>query len=161
MVGHGGSSAGSYLADPTSPIPSHCASIVVTSTLRVNQSIKSAQDFTRSLKERWSWIWVRTRICGCMSLLLPKLPMLPRQCYSNEPANLNNLGINNEIQPEFMCEFYHHISLNEIPRKQIQENKSSKRFFAYIKHTKRHSEKQKDFVKWTLTYLLPVWTTEC
>ena len=35
MVGHGGSSAGSYLANPTSPIPSHCASIVVTSTLRV------------------------------------------------------------------------------------------------------------------------------
>ena len=38
MVGHGGSSAGSYLADPTSPIPSHCASIVMTSTLRVNIS---------------------------------------------------------------------------------------------------------------------------
>ena len=37
MVGHGGSSAGSYLADPTSPIPSHCASIVVTSTSRVKQ----------------------------------------------------------------------------------------------------------------------------
>ena len=36
MVGHGGSSAGSYLADPTSPIPFHCASIVATSTLRVN-----------------------------------------------------------------------------------------------------------------------------
>ena len=36
MVGHGGNSAGSYLADPTSPIPSHCASIVSTSTLRVN-----------------------------------------------------------------------------------------------------------------------------
>ena len=36
MVGHGGSSAGSYLADPTSPIPSHCASIVETSTVRVN-----------------------------------------------------------------------------------------------------------------------------
>ena len=35
MVGHGGSSAGSYLADPTSPIPSHCASIVATSTARV------------------------------------------------------------------------------------------------------------------------------
>ena len=35
MVGHGGSGAGSYLADPTSPIPSHCASIVATSTLRV------------------------------------------------------------------------------------------------------------------------------
>ena len=37
MVGYGGSSAGSYLTDPTSPIPSHCASIVVTSTLRVNR----------------------------------------------------------------------------------------------------------------------------
>ena len=49
MLGHGGSSAGSYLADPTSPIPSHCAvithypvskccsaSIVMTSTVRVN-----------------------------------------------------------------------------------------------------------------------------
>ena len=36
MVGYGGSSAGSYLADPTFPIPSHCASIVATSTLRVN-----------------------------------------------------------------------------------------------------------------------------
>ena len=35
MVGHGGSSAGSYFADPTSPIPSHCASIVTTSTVRV------------------------------------------------------------------------------------------------------------------------------
>ena len=44
MLGHGGSSAGSYLANPTSPIPSHCAviilfqssaSYVVTGTLRV------------------------------------------------------------------------------------------------------------------------------
>ena len=43
MVGYGGSSAGSYLADPTSPIPSHSAvsillkcpsaSVVVTRTL--------------------------------------------------------------------------------------------------------------------------------
>ena len=41
MVGHGGSSAGSYLADPTSPIPSHCASIVATSTLRVNCQLLS------------------------------------------------------------------------------------------------------------------------
>ena len=49
MVGHGGSSAGSYLADRTSPILSHCAvivlikkcpsaSIVVTSTLRVKSN---------------------------------------------------------------------------------------------------------------------------
>ena len=39
MVGHEGSSAGSYLTDPTSPIPSHCASIVATSTLRVKFSL--------------------------------------------------------------------------------------------------------------------------
>ena len=44
MVGHGGSSAGLYLADPTSPIPSHCALIVATSTLRVKVvKIQSAQ----------------------------------------------------------------------------------------------------------------------
>ena len=49
MVGHGGSSAGSYLANPTSPIPSHCASIVVTSTLRVNQSnVTCAYQYTGS-----------------------------------------------------------------------------------------------------------------
>ena len=36
MAGHEGSSVSSYLVDPTSSIPSHCASIVVTSTLRVN-----------------------------------------------------------------------------------------------------------------------------
>ena len=39
MVGHGGSSAGSYLADPTCLIPSHCASIVATSTLRVKMPV--------------------------------------------------------------------------------------------------------------------------
>ena len=37
MDGHGGSSAGSYRTDPTSPIPPHCVSIVATSTLRVNK----------------------------------------------------------------------------------------------------------------------------
>ena len=40
MVGHGGSSAGSYLANPTSPIPSHCASVVATSTLKVKSSYR-------------------------------------------------------------------------------------------------------------------------
>ena len=29
MVGYGGSSAGSYLANPTSPIPSHGAAIIL------------------------------------------------------------------------------------------------------------------------------------
>ena len=56
MVGHGGSSAGSYLADPTSPIPSHCASIVVTSTLRVNT-------FASILDESISWWSVSSTCC--------------------------------------------------------------------------------------------------
>ena len=43
MVGHAGSSAGLYLADPTSPIPSHCASIVTTSTLIVIYRIVSQE----------------------------------------------------------------------------------------------------------------------
>ena len=44
MVGHGGSSADSYLADPTSPIPSHCASIVATSALRVKFELNIDDD---------------------------------------------------------------------------------------------------------------------
>ena len=44
MVGHGESTAGSYLADPTSPIPSHCASIVVTSTVRVKTNSDLVSD---------------------------------------------------------------------------------------------------------------------
>ena len=48
MVRHGGSSAGSYLADPTSPIPSHCASIVVTSTVRV-KIVQGIDNFMNSL----------------------------------------------------------------------------------------------------------------
>ena len=37
MVGHGGSSAGSYLADPTSPIPSHCPVIILFKSVPVHQ----------------------------------------------------------------------------------------------------------------------------
>ena len=37
MVGHGGSSAGSYLADPTSPIPSHYAVIILFKSVPVHQ----------------------------------------------------------------------------------------------------------------------------
>ena len=48
MVGHGGSSAGSYLADPTSPIPSHCASIVATSTVRVKTVVNICWHTSRS-----------------------------------------------------------------------------------------------------------------
>ena len=37
VVGHGGSSAGSYLANPTSPIPSHCGVIVLFKSVPVHQ----------------------------------------------------------------------------------------------------------------------------
>ena len=37
MVGHGGSSAGSYLTDSTSPVPSHCAVIIVFNSDLVHQ----------------------------------------------------------------------------------------------------------------------------
>ena len=37
MVGHGGSSAGSYLADPTSPIPSHCVVTILFKSVPVHQ----------------------------------------------------------------------------------------------------------------------------
>ena len=65
MVGHGGSSAGSYLADPTSPIPSHSASIVVTSTVRVNlfTQLKSFNNFPISWQNNWR-VWI------CFSELL-------------------------------------------------------------------------------------------
>ena len=43
MVGHGVNSAGSYLADPTSPIRSHCASI---STVRDNVTAKWQMRYT-------------------------------------------------------------------------------------------------------------------
>ena len=51
MVGHGGSSAGSYLADPTSPIPSHCASIVATSIVSVNDEDNDDSDVTMRIYE--------------------------------------------------------------------------------------------------------------
>ena len=37
MVRHGGSSASSYLADPTSPIASHCAVIIMLNSVPVHQ----------------------------------------------------------------------------------------------------------------------------
>ena len=37
MLGHGGSSAGSYLADPTSPIPSHSAVFILFQSVLVHQ----------------------------------------------------------------------------------------------------------------------------
>ena len=55
MVRNGGSSAGSHLANPTSPIPSHCASIVVTSTLRVNIEMIALGDIQSKWSQRAEW----------------------------------------------------------------------------------------------------------
>ena len=69
MVGHGGSSAGSYIVDPTSPIPSHCASIVVTSTLRVNgeayctKLLNTVHDFCVRDRFRFPFVLV-CKSCG-------------------------------------------------------------------------------------------------
>ena len=67
MVRHGESSAGSYLADPTSFIPSHCASIVATSTLRVN-----INSYTKGICFRLylpPWQWAPTAACNYRSNL--------------------------------------------------------------------------------------------
>ena len=75
MVRHGGSSAGSYLADPTSPIPSHCASVVATSTLRVNYYESKPEEWQSTLHDQcvvttavvlWDELKVRT---GLLCLL--------------------------------------------------------------------------------------------
>ena len=64
MVGHRGSSAGSYFADPTSPIPSHCASIVATSTLRVNSLFLTSLVFPHIAGEHV----IKSSVVQCMVL---------------------------------------------------------------------------------------------
>ena len=61
MVGHEGSSAGSYFADPTSPIPSHCTVIILFKSVPVHQL---------------SWLALRVN-------LLLSIQLLP---YSRKPA---------------------------------------------------------------------------
>ena len=55
MVGHGGSSAGSYLADPTSPIPSHCVAIILFQSVPVHQlsllALQELKKWDQVLKE--------------------------------------------------------------------------------------------------------------
>ena len=41
-----GSSAGSYLADPTSPIPSHCVVIILFKSVAVHQLWLALKEFT-------------------------------------------------------------------------------------------------------------------
>ena len=72
MVGHGESSAGLYLADPTSPIPSHCASIVVISTLRVKMGHENTT----------------TPTCGTVGAVVSSLTV-----YTGDPGSSPTLGV--------------------------------------------------------------------
>ena len=68
MVGHGGSSAGSYLANLTSPIPSHCASIVATSTVRANKPEDVKLIFKKQLKIKVHGYELHLLLSACQSL---------------------------------------------------------------------------------------------
>ena len=76
MVGHGRSCASSYLANPTSPIPSHCASIVVTSTVRVKFTSKSFCEHSVEYS-------LRFMICSSIVLLVWQM---------NQPTISTSLG---------------------------------------------------------------------
>ena len=52
MLGHGGSSAGSHLADPTFPIPSHCAVIILFQSVPVHQLSRLALKELNFLSQR-------------------------------------------------------------------------------------------------------------
>ena len=79
MVGHGGSSAGSYLADPTSPIPSHCASIVVTSTVRVKNTVAFDYDIASSYYKSSS---------VCLFVCLSVCSLSPPRSFDRSSPNL-------------------------------------------------------------------------
>ena len=54
MVGNGGSSAGLYLADPTSPILSHCAVIILFKGVPVHQLLWLAlQELIQQSDKKW------------------------------------------------------------------------------------------------------------
>ena len=84
MVGYGGSSASSYLADPTSPIPSHCASIVVTSTVRGksdNILLSVQQGVGLGIRlHRWSgtniWLTSKEQTLECVVVFVLTLKVL-------------------------------------------------------------------------------------
>ena len=58
MVGHGGSSAGLYLANPTSPIPSHWTVLILFKSVPVHQLSWLALQVTwLCVTSAWSQIW--------------------------------------------------------------------------------------------------------
>ena len=55
MLGHGGSSAGSYLADPTSSMPLHCAVIILFQGVAVHQFVVTSTVRVNLYCEVWLW----------------------------------------------------------------------------------------------------------
>ena len=81
MVGHGRSSVGSYLADPTSPIPSHCAVIILfkcPSALVVVTSTLRGKDFLLICQNK---------------LQLPTMPLLQTAMDEAQRRNLTSMFI--------------------------------------------------------------------
>ena len=83
--GMGESSAGSYLANPTSPIPSHCASIVVTSTVRV--------------KALWPKNYWREGVGEMESGILIKCTTTPPRTW--KVSDFKSKNCKNELNPYF------------------------------------------------------------
>ena len=133
MVWHGGSSAGSYLTDPTSPIPSHCASFVATSTVRVNTEQYKCMQMTsvtffsltltvRSINSTGQWLVLWTLIAPppdayfTSRAILPLFPLLanlpcrlsPRlrcssRAYEIWPINIGHKKVDSHLKHEILC----------------------------------------------------------
>ena len=87
MVGHGGSSAGLYLADPTSLIPSHCASIAATSTVRVNK----AGNVTA--------YWLCCKMYACESMWLSRSPHSTSEALGFNPLRADKVSMFTHTYP--------------------------------------------------------------
>ena len=99
MVGHGGSSTGSYLADPTSPIPSHCASIVATSTLSINYTTMLHYLSCSTEKEKQQHLVSGTNVCDSLEswghLVIYEI-------------KINSLSVNPQFEPWGLINFMFH-----------------------------------------------------
>ena len=89
MVGHGGSSAGSYLVDPTSPIPSHYAVIILCESVTVHQLSWLA---LRELIDKINHFGTIRHLSYCIYFLRYSL-CLSLHIGANEHAKLRNMQI--------------------------------------------------------------------
>ena len=88
MVGHGGSSAGSYLADPTSLIPFYSASIVATSNLRVNALVCKLQHYRMHF--RMFYIYVQETLAS-------RQPLNEKQSLYSDKSSISKENLNPKV----------------------------------------------------------------